>query len=147
MISFTVHAIPVAQPRQRHRVISSGGRTFATNFTPRADPVNAYKATVRLAASAAYTGPPLDGPLLVSLVFVMPRPKAMRWKSRPMPRAWQPTGKDLDNLAKSTLDALIGLLFVNDCQVCRLLALKVIAAGDEAPHVEAEIDELSNIYP
>lgn len=144
MIEFTVPAIPIAQPRQRHRVVTAGGRTFATNYTPKGDPVNDYKATVRLAASKAHTSPPLDGPLDVTLVFVMPRPKSMRWKSRPMPRVWHATGKDLDNLAKSTLDALAGILFMDDCQVARLVLMKMIAAGDESPRVLVMLKRLAD---
>lgn len=145
MIAFTVPAIPVAQPRQRHRVVAAKGRTFAMNFTPRKDPVNEYKATVRLAASKVHTGPPLDGPLDVMLGFVLPRPQSMRWKTRPMPRVWDTRGKDLDNLAKSTLDALAGLLFVNDCQVCRLVLTKEVASGYEAPCVVVSVKLLAEV--
>ena len=147
MIAFTMPAIPVPQPRQRHRIVAGGGRTFAMNYTPRGDPVNDYKATVRMAATAAYTGPPVEGPLEVAFQFVMPRPKSLRWKSRPMPRLWHATGKDLDNLAKSTLDALCGLLFADDGQVARLVLSKMIAAGDESPRVLVTLERLTEVSP
>jgi Holliday junction resolvase RusA-like endonuclease len=145
VISFTVPAIPVPQPRQRHRIVAGGVRTFAMNYTPRGDPVNDYKATVRLAASTAYQGPPVEGPLEVVFEFVMPRSQSLRWKTRPMPRLWHATGKDLDNLAKSTLDALIGLLFADDGQVARLVLSKMIAGGDESPHVRVTLDRLAEV--
>lgn len=56
-ITFTVPAVPVAQPRQRMRVVQThGGKTFAQNYTPVRDPVNAYKASCREAAANVYTG-------------------------------------------------------------------------------------------
>ena len=48
MIAFTVPALPVAQPRQRHRVASIGGRMVAQNYTPTKSPANEFKATVNI---------------------------------------------------------------------------------------------------
>lgn len=138
-IAFKVPAIPVAQPRQRHRIVSSGGRQFATNYTPKADPVNAYKAAVQIAFRNAYDGAPCDGPVGVRMTFLMPRPKRLIWKKKPMPREPYLKQPDIDNLEKSTLDALQGLLFRNDSQVYRLVGVKQYAGGDEAPHVEIEV--------
>lgn len=45
MIVMNVPGVPVAQPRQRHRVIAGN----VSNYTPASSPVNAFKATVRLA--------------------------------------------------------------------------------------------------
>ncbi len=62
-IQFIVPAIPIAQPRQRHRVMRIGGRTIAQNYTPKKDPVNQFKATVALVASEHTNGsPPHEGP-------------------------------------------------------------------------------------
>lgn len=134
-ITFTVPAVPVAQPRQRHRVVTSGGRTFAQNYTPAKSPVSEYKATLRLAASQAYQGPPLEGPLSVSLLFLF-NAKSKRARK---PKATRP---DCDNLAKSTLDALNGLLFIDDGQVVKLAIEKWHADGTEQPHVLVSITSL-----
>ena len=140
IIQFIVPAIPIAQPRQRHRVIQqSGGRAFATNYTPKNDPVNAFKAAVQLAASNAYRGPPIEGPVEMDVVFVMPRPKSMIWKKRDMPRVPHTGKPDRDNMLKSLQDALEGLLFRNDSQIYDGRATKWIAAGDEQPHVELTV--------
>lgn len=142
-ITFVVPAVPVAQPRQQQRVIKTkDGRVFATNFTPRGAPVQDFKASVRMAAQEAYQGPPLEGPLSMSMVFVMPRPGRLRWKKRPMPRCWHSQAPDADNLMKSTLDALKSLLFVDDASICMASAKKVFASGDEQPHVEVRISTL-----
>lgn len=139
MISFGVPCIPIAQPRQRHRVVLGHGRTFSQNYTPAKHPVQDFKATIRLAASQQYEGPPLEGPLGVALVFVLPRPGRLIWKTRPMPRAWHGSKPDAENLAKSVLDALTGLIWRDDSQVSELTLRKYIASGGEQPNVVVTI--------
>jgi Holliday junction resolvase RusA-like endonuclease len=131
-ITFFVPGLPVAQPRHRTRIASNGGRMLAMAYTPTNSPVNAFKAAVRLAAASACQGAPLDGPVAMTLEFCFPRPKSKRWKTRPMPRLRHTSKPDCDNLAKSVCDALTGLVFGDDAQVCDLGVAKWIAAGDEA---------------
>jgi Holliday junction resolvase RusA-like endonuclease len=115
-IRFRVPCVPVAQPRQRHRVITNGGRSFATNYTPKNDPVNAFKAACQLAASNVYRDAPLDCPVMVDLTFIFPRPKSVpkRLGTGRLPHTCKP---DRDNLAKSFFDALNGLLYRDDSLV------------------------------
>lgn len=134
-IRFVVPGVPVPQPRQRHRSVKVQGKGgFVQNYTPQTDPVNAFKAAVRLTARGVYRGPPLLGPLRVDLLFLLPRTKAEFWKTKPMPRLPHPKKPDRDNLDKAVLDALTGLLWLNDSQVCDGRITKLIAAGDEQPH-------------
>ncbi len=142
MIQFTVPGLPVAQPRQRHRVVAAGGRTFTQNYTPKGDPVNTYKAAIQLAASVVYKTAPITGPVAVTLLFLFPRPKSMVWARRPMPRAHKATKPDIENVAKAVLDALTGQLWVDDAQVASLSVVKLIAAGDEQPHTFISIERL-----
>lgn len=145
-----VPAVPVAQPRPRATMAHGrkGARIHevtsikAADGTRKPHPIVAYKGTVRMAASDAYKGAPLDGPLAVSIECVMPRPTKYRWKTRPMPRLPHTCKPDCDNLAKSTLDALAQLLWVDDAQITDLKVSKWIAAGDEQPHVVIEVSEL-----
>jgi len=143
VIEFVVPAVPVTQPRQRHRVVQAGGKSFAMNYTPKTDKVNAFKATVRMAASKAYQGPPLNGPVILTATFVLPRPQRRVWKTRPMPREPHTTKPDLDNLIKALKDALSALVWTDDCRAFRYRdTAKWIAAGDEQPHVEVRIESL-----
>lgn len=144
MISFTVPCVPIAQPRQRHRVVVANGKAFASNYTPEKDPVNAFKASVRMAARAVYTGPPLSGAVLLQVIFIMPRPGRLRWKKRPMPRCRHTKKPDLDNLEKSLKDALSRIVWHDDSQVAQVSKAKYYAAGDEQPHVEVCIEALPN---
>ena len=139
-IQFTVPAIPVAQPRQRVAVIAG----HAHNYTPTQHPVNAFKAAVQMAFAEASGGElRIEGPVGLQLVFCMPRPKSMTWKTRLMPRVYRPGGRgDWDNLAKSVADALNGLAWRDDSQICLVHVEVFIAGGCEQPHVEVEIKEI-----
>lgn len=146
-IAFVVPAVPVAQPRTRVTSIHGHARAYeprtvktATGIQPH--PIAEFKSTVKHAARAAYDGPPLDMPLRVDVVFVFPRPADMRWKKKPMPRVLHVKKPDRDNLDKSVLDALKGIIWIDDCQACDGRIQKFIAAGDEQPHVEVTITPL-----
>lgn len=149
-IRFTVPCVPVAQPRQRTTVRNG----FAANYTPTDHPVNAYKAAVKAAAQEAYSGPPLRGPLWLSAVFVLPRVKPewvkkhtsphwfAEWKAgRRVPAA--SNRNDRDNLLKSTQDAMNKLTYADDGLIVDGPVAKWIAAANEQPHVEIEIQELT----
>lgn len=142
-ISFRVPAIPVAQPRPRavrtrdgsariHEVTSIKNHETGER---KPHPIAAFKATTRLAAEQAYGGPPLEGPLRVILVCVFQSKKKLR--------CYKSTKPDCDNLAKSTLDALNGLLFKDDGQVVTLIVEKWHAAADEQPHVDVRIEPVT----
>ena len=139
VIEFLVPAIPIAQPRPRAANI--GGRIVMRSAAS-SHPSNAFKATARIAASGVYSGPPLTGSIVLTVVFVLPRPKNRIWKSRPMPRENHTKRPDLDNLMKSLKDALSGTIWKDDSQVFMYRdCCKVIAAGDEQPHAEVRIEQ------
>lgn len=144
MIAFHVNAVPVPQPRQRHRVVTSNGRTFATNYTPKGASVNVFKACVRMALESAYRGAPIEGPIYLTVIFLLPRPGRLIWKTRPMPRVPHIGKPDTDNLVKSLKDALSGLAWRDDAQVFNLTAVKWYASGDEAPGVDVSIHHLES---
>jgi Holliday junction resolvase RusA-like endonuclease len=150
-IIIRVPAVPVAQPRPRATVAHGGKRARMHEVTQiknadgsrKPHPIVAFKATVAHAASAAYSGAPLDGPLVVSIACVLPRPNKLRWATKPMPRAPHVGKPDCDNLAKSVCDALSKITWNDDAQINELTVKKWIASGDEQPHVEIRIERLA----
>lgn len=136
MPRFTVPGVPVAQPRQRHRVVGK----FVQNYTPTKHPVNAFKAAVQFAAQPEFSQP-IEGPVSLSVVFVMPRPRNLVWKSKPMPRLPKASKPDFENIVKALMDALTGIAWRDDAQVWAATVTKYVAAGDETPHTEVEIRE------
>lgn len=137
-ITFIVPAVPIAQPRPRATTINGSARMYDAK---KSHPIHDFKASVRMSAMQAYQGKPIETPLTASMTFVMPRPKSKQWKTKPMPR-YPHTGKpDCDNLAKGVLDALNGLLFRDDSQVWTCDICKLVASGDEQPHVLVSFQE------
>lgn len=145
MIELHIPSVPVAQPRSRMRTLHLRvGGTISQAYVPSKHPVNAFKASVRGEWCYRYGHvAPLDGPLSVELLFVFPRPKNRIWKTKPMPREPHDKKPDLDNLAKSVLDALNQIAWRDDSQIVRLTATKQTASGDEQPHVVVRIGEES----
>lgn len=140
LIEFSVPSIPVAQPRQRHRVIQSAGRAFASNYTPKDSPVNAFKAAVQLAAvNALGSSPPLDCPIRMDVVFVFPRPANVRKKdgNGRLPHTGKP---DRDNLLKSLQDSMNGIAYRDDSLIYDGRVTKFKASSEEGPHVEVRIE-------
>jgi len=134
-ITIRIDAIPVAQPRQRHRVIQSNGRAFATNYTPNSDPVNTFKAACQMTVSSLNIDL-ITEPVIVDFVFVMPRPKkfdAKKYGTNRLPHGSKP---DRDNLLKSCQDALNGILWRDDSLIFSGGLSKFYAAKNEVPHVE-----------
>lgn len=151
VISFIVPAIPIAQPRPRATMArgGKGARIHEVTHIKNANtgerkphPIAAFKATIRMAAQQAYQGPPLTGPIQLDWCAVFPRPGRLVWKTRAMPRERHITKPDRDNVEKAIMDALKGLVWVDDCQVCDGTPQKWIAAGDEQPHVSITVRRL-----
>lgn len=138
MIEFTVPGVPVSQPRVKATIrgAHAGVYTPTKTSTGRSNGVAEFKAAIRLKAFEVLNGRALlQGPLRVDVQFVFPRQSNRIWKSKPMPRYRKVTKPDRDNLDKLLMDALTGVLWVDDNQVCDGRIEKWHAAGDEVPHV------------
>lgn len=138
-IRFNVPAVPVPQPRPRAVAVNGRARVFGA---PKSHAVHAFKATCRLSFSEARWVNPLTGPVALALVFVFPRPKLpKKLGTGRLPHAKRP---DFDNCEKSVVDALTGLAWKDDSQLCDVRTTKWIAAADEPPHVEVCIRPLED---
>jgi Holliday junction resolvase RusA-like endonuclease len=125
MIRFTVPGPAVAWQRTAK---SRGGVLFTHPYT------RTYQREVRQAAEDAGAGlVMLDGPIALS-VKVYRNPPAKR-----LGEFWDPRKPDLDNLVKTIADALNGLAYADDAQICQLTAWKFF---DEPERVEIEIGSL-----
>lgn len=121
-IVFRVDGIPIAQPRQRHRIVQPrGGKAFVHNYTPAKSPIADFKARVAWAAKQAYCGEPLTIPVRVEIVAIFPAPSSFRVAQR---REIQSglllpyTGRnDWDNIGKAVCDALNGVLWDDDRRI------------------------------
>lgn len=130
--SFFVEGSPVPQPRLRPQVTRYGRLRVVMPHD-----AQAWRLRVTLTARTCRTSVErLAGPLRVELLFILPRPRshftARGHLSKRAPVA--PVGRpDLDNLAKSTLDALNGELWADDAQVVQLSLAKQYARTRDEP--------------
>jgi len=141
-IELHIPSVPVAQPR--HRIASVGGKAMAFE-APKDHPVHTFKATCRMAANEVYLDGPHDGPVHMEATFVLPRPKSEILKTRPNPRHPHIKRGDIDNFSKTIMDALSGLIWIDDGQVYSINVKKYVASADEAPHVEMRVTLYENV--
>lgn len=141
--AFFVPGLPLPEPRPR--ATSINGRAHVYKPATARD----WKALVRLSAAQVMLGAPLAGPLRVGLTFRFPRPAGHFGTGRNATRlrstapAW-PVGNrsDIDNLAKGVLDAMSGVVFLDDRQVVELDARKLYTRS-EAPGVAVGVSLLA----
>lgn len=144
MIQIKVPGTPIGQPRVKATIrgAHAGVYTPTKTSTGKSNGVAEFKAAIRIKAADAHSGSLMSGPLRVDVEFVFPRQSNRIWKTKPMPRYRKVTTPDRDNLDKLVMDALKGVLWVDDNQVCAGSIDKWHAAGDEAPHVLITVTEI-----
>ena len=143
-VDLRVYAVPVAQPRQRHRIIKGAKGQFVGNYTPKSDPVNTFKAAIQTEAAVRFDGPML-GAVDLDLVFFMPRPKAHYSSSGEIKEtapAFRSSKPDADNLAKSVMDALKDIAWKDDAQVVHLSVAKRYCTATSPVGVSVCLQEL-----
>lgn len=118
-VSFTVYGIPA--PAGSKRGFQRGGRVIITDDSKRSRP---WKAQVATAAGETMDGAGLlSGPLLLEVLFVMPRPRGHLGTGRNAERvrASAPTHPivkpDTTKLLRAVEDALTGIVWRDDAQV------------------------------
>lgn len=137
-LEILVRGLPV--PQGTARAFMAGGRAIVTTEANRtSSPLGAWRASIATEARAAIGEHPLmAGPVRVSIVFLMPRPRGHYLPAngkRPEPvlrldaPQWHIGTPDSDKLGRSALDALTSVVFGDDAQVADLRVKKVYA-GD-----------------
>lgn len=119
-VEFVIHEVPVSWKRAR----TNGKRFFVDAKTA------AWKASIanHFAAAAPAGFEPMEGRVELALGFILPFPKSWpkyRKQSALTMREWHTQKPDADNLAKGVMDALNGVAWVDDGQVCGLGVTKV----------------------
>lgn len=132
-VAFSVACLPIPQPRQRHRVVRSGPNAYATNYTPAKHPVNGFKAAIMFEARKWCDRPLPYGPIEIRLRFRFPLPTSAKAADRRAIAAGQTLPyvaklrNDGDNLEKAVWDALAGIVYADDGQICRWRGERVYA--------------------
>lgn len=127
---FVFKGTPVPKDRPRATVING----HAVIYTPR----RTHSFEIDIAVQAREQHPDkrlLNGPISLSVKFFLPYPMSYRTKPK-MELVRQglvvPSKKpDLDNLTKTYLDALNGVLWIDDCQIISMLVSKEYTLEEE----------------
>jgi len=121
MIEFTIPGTPVAKGRPRFARQGKRIRTYTPTKTEN------YEAAVRLYAIQAMRGRQIiSRPVIVAIALFFEPPASWPKGKREgaLNGAWYPTSIDLDNSAKTLLDACNAVVWVDDRQVVELFVRK-----------------------
>ena len=137
MIRHTFELTPVEQQRPRAARSKYGVHMY--------DPqkVKQFKRVVAAEAQLSYRERPLEGALTVSINFYRPIIKSVsrrEMKRREARQALPVVKPDLDNYIKSFLDALHGIYWIDDNQICQIDAKKFYSV---TPRIEIMVEQIS----
>ena len=138
-VQFTVIGSPVPQGRPR---FARRGKFVSTYDPPKS---KSFKETVKWQAIESGANKTLlEGPLKMTLIFRLQRPKGHYGKKglRPSAPTHHITKPDLDNLEKGVKDALEGICYARDQQVCETYLRKEYAIKGRMPGVLVTIEEI-----
>lgn len=125
IIQFTVPGLP--QPQGSARAFVVKGKAVVTGDNPK---VRSWRADVKTIAMDHWQGEPASGPVMVTVQFTLPRPQSHygTGKNAGVLKATaperHPKKPDLDKLVRAVLDALTGVCWRDDAQVCYVGASK-----------------------
>lgn len=137
-LEMTIEPRPKERPRAKV-IKTKSGSYIAQIYTP--STTEDYEKKIRSEWIKACGEDVFTGPVVVRIHFRMPIPKSTTKAKRAemLARKIRPTVKpDIDNLAKSVLDALNGVAYKDDSQIVTTLVKKYYA---EIPGVKVIISE------
>ena len=109
-------------------------------------PTVAWRQTLHGALSAWWTAPTLGGPVSLSLLFVMPRPKShysARGGLKTSAPYWITNSPDLDKMCRAVNDGLTDAgVWADDGQLVDMRALKKYVGEGDRPGVHIALEEL-----
>lgn len=121
MLKFTVPGNPVAKGRPR---FATRGKSVIA-YTPKSTKT-AETSVTEYAKYHMGLAKPLSGPVAVDITFYMPIPQSKSKAARErLNGSWHISKPDKDNLEKLLLDALNGIVWVDDSQVCQSASRKI----------------------
>jgi crossover junction endodeoxyribonuclease RusA len=129
-ISFFVPGAPKPQGSKRGYVVK--GRAVLVESS---NGVKDWRGDVKALAQRSKGDIPtcVEGAVSMRIVFLMPRPKYLCTKKRMNDDPPHTSKPDADKLLRAVMDALTGVMFLDDSQVTRLGVEKKYAAYGDAP--------------
>lgn len=147
-VQFTVYGTPAPAGSKKAFALKKGGaytgRVGVTHDSKRSKPW--MESVAREAATAMQGRELLQGPLLLTLTFCRARPSGHFGRRGLLPSApaYPTTKPDLTKYVRAAEDALRGIVWRDDAQVCMQETAKVYA---EPERVEITVQKLSQVKP
>lgn len=144
-ITIVVHGIPRPGGGKIAGFNKRTGKMFVRPDNPRTAP---WRQDVAGAAAQQYSGPLLTGPVLMVYSFLFPRPKSHYGTGKnadvlkPSAPRFHTTKPDLTKIIRSTEDALTGIVYKDDSQVCFRQEQKLYCNEGERPGVTIRIEAI-----
>lgn len=114
LCEFSVDGVPGPQGSKRH---VGGGRMIESSAK-----VKPWRVSVEWRAKEAMAGrSPSFNPIYLDVTFYFPRPASVSVKKRPH----HSVKPDLSKLVRSTEDAMTGIVYRDDAQICTMLIAKM----------------------
>jgi Holliday junction resolvase RusA-like endonuclease len=125
-LSVTVYGDPAPQGSKRFVGRTREGRGIMVESSKKCRPWR--QDVVAAAIEARGNAKPLDGPLIVSMVFTLPKPKSAPKRRR----SWPDRKPDLSKLARSTEDALVTAgCIADDARIIEFERLAKVFPGED----------------
>lgn len=83
----------------------------------------------------------MEGPIVLAVVFYLPRPKSLLTKRKALVSIPHVTKPDTSKLARAAEDALTGIVWTDDSQVTDLIVRKRYCAAGEFPRAVIRVRE------
>lgn len=149
-LTFFAPGVPSTKGSARGFVVAGrgGGKPRAVITNDAGPKAKAWAAIVASAAQDAMAGAaPIEGAVSVEVIFEMPRPKAHSTKRglRPDAPVFSKSKPDIDKLLRCFLDALTGVVFLDDAQIACLVSSKGYADGGCG--ARCRVTEIANVRP
>lgn len=141
-LRFVVYGKPIAQARPKFFTRrSKAGKTFAGAYNPQESEAVKFGMSIRAQLPDKFV--PIDGPIGLAFLFVMPIPASASKKKRVemVNGSILPIKKpDLDNCIKFVKDSLNTIVWIDDSRICRIYG--AVKEYGERPRTEIEVFQL-----
>jgi crossover junction endodeoxyribonuclease RusA len=152
-ISFFVRGHPATQGSKRGFAIKKNGvYTGQVAMVDSCKRLPGWRESVRNEAEKAWTLPPIEGPVCMRLIFILPRPKwhfgtGKNSSTLKVTAPLWPDGKpDLTKLERAAEDAMKGIIWTDDSRVCEKITRKTFS-NDGRIGCLVEIIEIAQSAP
>lgn len=136
-IAFFVLGVPRTKNARKAAIVGGHARVVHSKESQKREQA------FRVVAQQSAPPKPLEKPLVLSIRYYFPIPKAARWKTQAAKSGCfqKATNPDLDNLTKLVLDAMQGIFFRDDAQIVSLMATKLY---HDVPRTEVQLAEFED---